>query len=70
MGRQLQNRSRPVTKADKDKDPKRWEDYDIGDNTNAFDTAEEAEAIARAIVSARFSEEWEVIVNNPYTKAK
>lgn len=62
--------ARPVTKADKDKDPKRWEYYDIGNNTNAFDTAEEAEATARAIVSARFSEEWEVIVNNPYTKTK
>ena len=62
--------ARPVTKADKEKDPRRWEDYDIGDNTNAFDTAEDAEATARAIVAARFSDEWEVIVNNPYTLTK
>ena len=62
--------ARPVTREDKEKAPRRWEDYEIGDNTNAFDTAEEAEATARAIVAARFSDEWEVIVNNPYTRTK
>lgn len=61
---------RPVTKADKDIDPQRWEGYEEDATTNAFNTAEEAEATARAIVAARFSDEWEVIVNNPYTRTK
>lgn len=59
---------RPVTQADIDKDPRRWEHYKPGDNTPAFDTAAEAEATARAIVAARFSEEWKLKVDNPYSK--
>lgn len=60
--------ARPVTEAEIAKDPQRWEGYYPGDNTNAFNTAEEAEETAKAIVSARFSEEWQVIIDNPYKK--
>lgn len=59
--------ARPVTQADIDNDPRRWEGYAPDDNTNAFNSAEEAEEAARAIVSARFAEEWKVIIDNPYT---
>lgn len=58
--------AREVAQKDIKKDPQRWEHYNPGDRTNAFNTAEEAEQAARAIVSARFSEEWKVIVDNPY----
>ena len=60
--------ARPVTEADIAKDPRRWEGYGPGDNTNAFNTAEEAEETARAIVSARFGDGWELEINNPYKK--
>lgn len=63
--------TRPVTPEDKAQEPLRWVQYiPYEHNTNAFHTAEEAEAMARAIVSARFAEEWEVIVENPFTKTK
>jgi len=60
--------ARPVTKADIAKDPRRWERYTPGDNTNAFNTAEEAEEMAKAIVAARFGEGWKIEIDNPYTK--
>lgn len=60
--------AREVTQEEINKNPRRWEHYAPGDHTNAFNTAEEAEATARAIVSARFSEEWKVKVDNPYNK--
>lgn len=60
--------AREVTQEDIKNDPQRWEHYNSGDRTNAFNTAEEAEATARAIVSARFSEEWKVTIDNPYKK--
>ena len=60
--------ARPITKEDKVKDPRRWEDYTVGENTSAFNTAEEAEETAKAIVAARFGEGWKVEIDNPYTK--
>nr|DAY69972.1 MAG TPA: hypothetical protein [Caudoviricetes sp.] len=62
--------AREVTQDEIKRNPQRWEHYDPGDHTNAFNTAEEAEATALAIVYARFSEEWKVIVVNPYIKIK
>lgn len=58
--------ARQLTKDDIDNDPHRWEGYDPGDYTNAFNTAEEAEEMAKAIVAARFSEEWQIIIDNPF----
>lgn len=58
--------ARPVTKQDIADDPERWEHYAPGDNTNAFNTPEEAEEVAKAIVMARFGEGWKVVINNPY----
>lgn len=58
--------ARPVTKKDIAKDPRRWERYTPGDNTNAFNTAEEAEEMAKAVVKARFGEGWKVVIDNPY----
>lgn len=60
--------ARPVTEADIAKDPHRWEHYTPGDLTNAFNSAEEAEETARAIVFARFGDGWELEIDNPYTK--
>lgn len=60
--------AREVTQEEITQNPRRWEHYAPGDRTNAFNTAEEAEATARAIVSARFSEEWKVKIDNPYKK--
>lgn len=58
--------ARFVTEAEIANDPDRWEGYTAGDYTDAFNTAEEAEETARAIVSARFGEGWKVIIENPY----
>lgn len=60
--------AREVTQADVDKDPQRWKGYEPGRHTNAFNSAEEAEEEAKAIVDARFGEGWKVIIDNPYTK--
>ncbi len=57
---------REVTQEEIKKNPRRWEGYAPGDRTNAFNTAAEAEEAAHAIVSARFGEEWKVVVDNPY----
>ena len=59
---------REVTQEEKTKNPRRWEGYEPGDRTNAFNTAVEAEEAARAIVNARFGEGWKVEIDNPFTK--
>lgn len=44
--------ARPIAQSDIDKDPRRWEGYTIGKNTNAFNSPKEAEEAAKAIVAA------------------
>ena len=50
---------RPVTQADFDKDPDRWEGYEIGWSTDAFDTKTEAFNTAKKIAEYRFPG-WEI----------
>lgn len=45
---------RPVTKEDIEKDPNRWEGYEIGQKTNAFESIGEIVAVAKKVVKARF----------------
>ena len=53
---------RRVTTSDIQKDPHRWEGYEVGDKTSAFDTRSSAISKAKAIVKARFSTGWQVEV--------
>lgn len=53
---------RKVTFRDIQDDPLRWEGYNEGSLTPAFDSPEEAVEQAKKIVKARFSTEWQLDV--------
>lgn len=58
--------TRPVTQEDIDKDPSRWELYDVGSKTPAFEDPEEAIKIAKKVAKARFPKGWKIIVKKAY----
>lgn len=45
---------RDVTQEEMEKDPQRWDGYEIGSHTTAFYTKEEAIETAKRIIKARF----------------
>lgn len=55
---------RPVNKEEKEKDPNRWEDYDIGDFTPSFETKEEIIDLAKKCFRLKFSGDWELWVDD------
>ncbi len=57
---------RPLTQKEIDDDLQRWEHYDEGDMVMAFYTPDEALKAAMDIVAARFTGEWEKVVENDY----
>lgn len=44
--------------------PDRWEGYEVGWPTNAFDTKEDVLEAAKKIIAARFSKEWVVRIDD------
>lgn len=55
---------RTVTQEMIDANPTRWEHYEAGDKTNAFDTKESVIEVAKKITAARFSKDWVVKIDD------
>lgn len=49
---------RKLTQEEIDKDPIRWEGYDAGWDTNAFDTPQQVISLAKEVCKARFHGNW------------
>lgn len=56
--------SHVLTQEDLDKYPERWEDYDVGDKTYAFETKEEALQTAIKVAKARFPKGWKIEIDD------
>ena len=54
---------RLVTQYDINKDPQRWNGYEVGWQTEAFYTKKSALVTAMKIVKYRFGNDWKVVVN-------
>lgn len=54
---------RLVTEEDKSDDPRRWEDYDIGDKTNAFYLEEDIIELIRNLATLIFKGKWVIIID-------
>lgn len=56
--------TRPVTQEMINANPSRWENYEVGYWTNAFDTKESVIEVAKRIVAARFTKDWVVKIDD------
>ena len=55
---------RHVSKEMLEENPDRWEGFEIGYPTTAFDTKKDAIAAAKKVIAARFSKEWKVRIDD------
>lgn len=51
---------RTLTEEEIKRDTKRWEDWDVGDRTNCFETKKELIELSSEIFKIKFSGEWEL----------
>ena len=56
--------TRPVTQEMINANPQRWDGYEAGFWTNAFDTKESVIEVAKRIVAARFTKDWVVKIDD------
>lgn len=54
---------RPVTNEEINKDPRRWEYYEVGDRTNAFESRKELIETAKKVAALRFPD-WNVEIED------
>lgn len=57
--------TRQILQSEIDQDADRWYSYEVGDNTNAFETIEELISVAREICNLRFSGNWQFLLQYP-----
>lgn len=61
---------RTLTQEEIDEDPRRWDCYEAGDNTNCFYTEEEVYELGERVFKARFRGDWVLEAGGTWTKYK
>lgn len=57
---------RPLTQKEKDKQPDRWDWYQVGDLVNAFESLQEIESLIKKLKKKFSSKEWKVEIRRSY----
>lgn len=57
---------RPLTQKEIDKQPDRWDWYQVGDLVNAFESLQEIESLIKDLKKKFSSKEWEVEIEHNY----